>query len=129
MRKLKQGTVMADKRHELLSDIADHVAAVVMDHGVALDIAEQAGAAVVDHLCVTWAGSHVTIPKDHRWRLTQRDLEILGKFKGNNHHQLAVEYHMTENAIYKLLKRIQDRKFDRDQGKLDLGDGLSDVVS
>ncbi|WP_235582911.1 hypothetical protein [Pseudomonas aeruginosa] len=27
--------------------------------------------------------------------------------------------------MYKLLKRIQDRKFERDQGKLDLGDGLA----
>lgn len=51
-------------------------------------------------------------------------LEILGKFNGRNHHALAVEYDMTENAIYKLLKRTQDRKFDRDQHKLDLGDGL-----
>ena len=115
---------MAEKRHELLSDIQDHVAFVVQEHGIAAEVAEQAGAAVVNHLCEIWAGSHVTFPKDYRWRLTQRDLEILSKFRGNNHHALAVEYNMTENAIYKLLKRIQDRKFDREQGKLDLGDGL-----
>ncbi|RCI21741.1 Mor transcription activator-like protein, partial [Pseudomonas aeruginosa] len=30
-----------------------------------------------------------------------------------------------KRQIYKLLKRIQDRKFERDQGKLDLGDGLA----
>jgi Mor family transcriptional regulator len=125
MRKLNPTSPMAEKRHELLSDIADHVAAVVADHGIEAAIAEQAGAAVVDHLSLTWAGSHVTIPKDFRWRITQRDLEILSKFKGNNHHALALEYGMTENAIYKLLKRTQDRKFDRDQTRLDLGDGLS----
>ena len=87
-------------------------------------IAEQAGAAVVEHLSNTWAGSCLTFPKDFRWRITQRDLEILGKFNGRNHHALAVEYDMTENAIYKLLKRTQDRKFDRDQHKIDFGDGL-----
>lgn len=117
-------SAMAQKRHELLSDIADHVSAVIKDHGIDLAVAEQAGAAVVEHLSNTWAGSCVTFPKDFRWRITQRDLEILGKFKGNNHHALAVEYGMTENAIYKLLKRTQDRKFDADQHKLDLGDGL-----
>ncbi len=117
-------TAMAEKRHELLSDIADHVAAVVAEHGVDAAIAEQAGAAVVEHLSNTWAGSCVTFPKDFRWRITQRDLEILGKFNGRNHHALAVEYDMTENAIYKLLKRTQDRKFDRDQHRIDFGDGL-----
>ena len=115
---------MADKRHELLSDIADHIAKVVEEHGVEPAIAEQAGAAAVDHLCQAWAGSTVCFPKDHRYKVTKRDQEILAKFRGNNHHALAVEYDLTENAIYKLLKRVQDRKFDRDQHKLDLGDGL-----
>lgn len=123
MRRPNQSSAMPDKRHEFLSEIAAHVALVLQEHGVAQAIAEQAGAAVVDHLSTTWAGSAITIPKDFRWKLTQRDLEILSKFRGNNHHALAVEYDMTENAIYKLLKRIQDRKFDRDQHRLDLGGG------
>lgn len=116
-------SAMAEKRHELLSDIADHIAKVVVEHGVAPAIAVQAGAAAADHLSQAWAGSTICIPKDHRFKLTQRDVEILSKFRGNNHHALAVEYNLTENAIYKLLKRVQDRRFDRDQGKLDLGDG------
>lgn len=117
-------SAMADKRHELLSDIADHVAEVLKEHGIESDITEQAGNAVADHLSQTWAGSTICIPKDHRFKLSKRDLVILSKFKGNNHHALSVEYNLTENAIYKLLKRVQDRKFDREQGKLDLGDGL-----
>ncbi|MCY1305002.1 Mor transcription activator family protein [compost metagenome] len=115
-------TAMADKRHEMLSDIADHVARVIQEHGLAVEVAEQAGAAVVDHLSATWAGSTITIPKDYRWKVTKRDLEILSKFRGNNHHALAVEYGMTENAIYKLLKRVQERKFQRDQQRFDFGD-------
>jgi Mor family transcriptional regulator len=119
---------MSDKRHELLSDIADHVAKVVSEHGIAPDVAEQTGAAVADHLSQAWAGSTICIPKDHRFKLTRRDLEILSKFRGNNHHALSVEYGLTENAVYKLLKRIQDRKFARDQGRLNLGDdGMVEV--
>lgn len=113
---------MADKRHELLSDIADHTAQVLRDHGIDAAIAEQAGAASADHLAQTWGGSTICIPKDHRFNLTKRDLEILSKFRGNNHHALAVEHNLSENAIYKLLKRVQDRRFARDQGRLDLGD-------
>ncbi len=116
-------TAMAEKRHELLQDIADHVALVLEEHCIGKAVAAQAGSAVVAHLSSMWAGSHITIPKDFRWKLTQRDLEILSKFRGNNHHALAVEYGMTENAIYKLVKRTQDRKFARDQHALDLGDG------
>jgi Mor family transcriptional regulator len=111
---------MADKRHELLSDIADHAAHVMREHGVPADVAEQAGAAVADHLCDAWAGSTVCFPKDYRFKITQRDLKILAEFNGRNHHELAKRWGLTENAIYKLLKRIQERKFDRDQGKLDL---------
>ncbi|WP_187670545.1 Mor transcription activator family protein [Zestomonas carbonaria] len=114
---------MAEKRHELFTAMFDHMVLVLhRDFLIPKDVAEQAASAVVDHIAVVWGGSHVTIPKDFRWNLTQRDLEILSKFKGNNHRALAAEYNLCENAIYKLLKRIQDRKFARDQHSLDLGD-------
>ena len=117
---MKPASAMAEKRHELLSDIADHIAKTLTDHQVPEDLAEQAGAAAADHLSVAWAGSTVCFPKDHRYKLTKRDLRILAEFNGRNHHALAQKWDLTENAIYKLLKRVQDRKFDRDQGKLDL---------
>jgi Mor family transcriptional regulator len=111
---------MAEKRHELLSDIADHIAQVATEHGIAPDISAQVGAAAADHLSQTWGGSTICIPKDHQYRITLRDMEILGKFRGNNHRALALEYGLTENAIYKLLNRVQQRKFARAQGRLDL---------
>ncbi len=123
MRKPNKSSAMAEKRHELFTEMADHVVLVLQDFRIPKDVADQAASAVVDHVAQVWGGSHLTIPKDFHWHLTKRDLEILSKFTGNNHHALAVEYNMTENAIYKLLKRIQERKFDRDQGKLDLGGG------
>ena len=111
---------MEEKRHELLSEIADHVAKVLEEHSVDAAVADQAGCAVADHLCVAWAGSTICIPKDYHFRISQRDQEILSKFKGNNHHALAVEYNLTEASIYKLLKRVQEREFHRKQGRLDL---------
>lgn len=115
-------SAMAEKRHELLSDIADHIAQTLREHNIETDVAEQAGSAAADHLSAAWAGSTVCFPKDHRYKLSKRDLQILSKFNGRNHHALALQYNLTENAIYKLLKRVQERKFDREQGKLDLGD-------
>ena len=119
---MKPTSAMAEKRHELLSDIAAHIEHTLIEHNIEAGVAEQAGSAAADHLSVAWAGCTVCFPKDHRFKLTKRDLQILSEFNGRNHHALALKYNLTENAVYKLLKRVQDRKFDRDQGKLDLGD-------
>ncbi|EOT4840696.1 Mor transcription activator-like protein, partial [Pseudomonas aeruginosa] len=81
--------------------------------------------AVADHLANQWRGATLYIPSDYRHQVTKRDLQILSEFNGRNHHALARKYGLTPSSIYKLLKRIQDRKFERDQGKLDLGDGLA----
>lgn len=122
---MKQGSILAETRHELLDDIAAHTATVLSEHGIDAALAEQAGSAVADHLANQWRGATLYIPSDYHHRLTKRDLQILGEFNGRNHHALARKYNLTPSSIYKLLKRTQDRKFDRDQGKLDLGDGLS----
>lgn len=113
-------STMEDKRHELLTEIADHVSSVLQDHCISKDVADQVGCAVADHLSQTWSGSTICIPKDFRYKISKRDQEILSKFRGNNHHTLAVQYGLTENAIYKLLKRVQDRNYHRQQCQLDL---------
>lgn len=111
---------MEDKRHELLTEIADHVASVLQEHLIDDDVAQQVGGAVADHLCQTWAGSTICIPKDYRYQISRRDQQILAKFNGTNHRALALEYNLTENAVYKLLKRVQERNFQRRQGRLDI---------
>lgn len=116
---MKPTSAMGEKRHELLADIAAHVAQVLLEHKIDTELADQIGTSVSNHLSEAWAGSTITIPKDHLFKLSKRDLEILSKFNGRNHRRLGLEYGLTENAIYRLLKRVQDRKFDRDQGKLD----------
>ncbi|MBB4819277.1 Mor family transcriptional regulator [Pseudomonas alcaligenes] len=121
---MKQGSILAETRHELLEDIAAHTATVLIEHGVEVSLAEQAGGAVADHLATQWRGATLYIPADYRHQVTKRDLQILAEFNGRNHHMLARKYGLTASSIYKLLKRVQERKFDRDQGKLDLGDGL-----
>lgn len=113
-------SAMADKRHAILGDIADNAERVMREHGVPADVAEQAGAAIADHLSNSWAGITVYFPMDYHYKIAQRDLQILAEFNGHNHRQLAQRYKLNENAIYRLLKRTQERKFDREQGKLDL---------
>lgn len=113
-------SILAETRHSALHDLADIIAEALAEHYIDPAICEQIGAAAAALFCERWGGSNFYFPTDHQFKLTKRDLEILSKFRGRNHHALAMEYKLTPSAIYKLLKRAQDRKFDRDQGKLDL---------
>jgi len=102
-------------RHELLSDVSDRVKNLLLDYGLPKEAAEQCGSAVADDLCTHWAGQNITIPMDYWYKLTQRDLEIWDKFTGNNHLQLAREYNLTVNAIYRIIKRIHRRAVSKHQ--------------
>lgn len=106
---------MEHLRHQLLADAADRVARVLLDYNVPEEAAEQCGSAVADDLAMHWAGQNITIPKDYRYKLTQRDLEIWEKFRGHNHLQLAREYGLTVNAIYRIIKRTKRHAIARQQ--------------
>lgn len=95
------------RRNELFVQTEGVVTAVLADHNVADSTAALAASAVTDMLAKNWAGQAFSFPKDYAWRLTQRDLEVYDKFTGNNHLELAREYGVRVNAIYKLIKRIR----------------------
>lgn len=109
---------MAHARHELLSDVAAHAAAILADHGIDEEIAGQAAFAVADHLAEHWGGQVVSFPKEYFFKLHVRDLQVWECFNGTNHAVLAKQYGMTTRGIYKLLERVKKRELDRRQGKL-----------
>lgn len=100
---------MAHLRHELLTDIADQVTLILKDFNVASEKAEQAGVAVSNHLSEHWGGQLITFPKDHLFKITQRDLDIFNKVNANNMSAVAKEYGLTVNGIYRAIKRIRKR--------------------
>lgn len=102
-------SLMETKRHELYADIRAHISAVLTQHKVADDVADQAAVAVVNHLSEHWGGSTFSFPKDVAHLTSKRDLEMWQKFRGHNHRELALEYGLSENAIYKILKRMQQQ--------------------
>ncbi|ATG73639.1 Mor transcription activator-like protein [Zobellella denitrificans] len=104
---MSRDSVMSLRRHELLEDIHAQVAAVAQDYGIGPDVADQLGCAIADHMASNWGGQHVTIPKDHHYRISSRDLEIYEEFDGRNHHHLARKYDLSVRAIYKIVKRVR----------------------
>lgn len=109
---------MSAVRHELLSGVADAAAELAKDYGLDPDHAEQLGCAVADHLALAWGGQNITIPKDHKFKLCQRDMEIWEEFDGHNHSYLARKYGVGVKAIYKILKRVGRYQRDKSQPSL-----------
>ena len=100
-------SMMETRRHELLSDIHAQATTIIQDHGINQDIADQVGCAIADYLAQNWGGQNFTIPKDHYYKVANRDMEIYGKFNGRNYHTLARQYSLSVRAIYKIIKRIR----------------------
>lgn len=100
-------SMMEPRRSELLEDIHAHAAAIIQEHGIDADIADQVGCAIADFLAENWGGQNFTIPKDHRYKVSKRDLDIYEEFDGRNHHILAKKYDTTIRNIYKIIKRIK----------------------
>lgn len=118
MNATRRNTPMELLRHELLSDLASHVTQVLIDHGIDGSLADQAGTAAADHIADHWGGQLVNVPKDYRYRIAERDLQVFSEFRGHNHAELARRHGMTLRGIYKLLSRVRSRVQDAQQEKL-----------
>ena len=109
---------MANLRHELLSDIALRVAEHAKEFNLQEAAAEQLGWMIADHLAEQWGGHQMNFPKDVKFTLTKRDMEIYEQFKGTNHWQLAKAYSMSTRAIYKVIARVRKYYVDERQPSL-----------
>lgn len=110
---------MEARRNELLEEVAASAADSARDLGVTADVAEQIGTAVADALADHWGGQVITIPKDHFFRLSQRDRKILEEHRqGASFGLLARRYGMTERGVRILIRRARSRDRQLDQRQL-----------
>jgi Mor family transcriptional regulator len=105
-------------RNELLSDVETRAANVAKEYGLPDDHAEQLGVAVANDLAEHWGGSMISFPKDHPFKIAQRDELIYEQFTGNNHGELSRKHGITTRAIYKIVRKMQRRYVDTRQPKL-----------
>lgn len=99
---------MAHRRHEFLADMQD-VAKKELTAYLPEPAAEMVASALTDHLATHWGGQLINIPKDYRWRLSQRDSEIYAAFNGYNYAELAQQYGLTQIHMHRLIRNIRDR--------------------
>lgn len=101
---------MAGRRAELLADVVDHTAVVLAELGIDRDRAEMCGSALADYLAEHWGGQVISIPVDHAVRLSRRERAIVDeRDRGVSLAEIARRYHITENGLRKLLRRVARR--------------------
>lgn len=110
---------MADDRiPELVTDLQDQVAARLTELKIDPASAHAIGVQVAEYITSNWGGQLIYIPKNHSGQLSARDLEIWDKFNGRNHAQLAKEYNLTVQHVYRVVKMMQERENEKRQNKL-----------
>ncbi|AAU90956.1 MULTISPECIES: Mor transcription activator family protein [Methylococcus] len=114
---------MAEKKgrqaRELLSDLAAKSAALACELGaLPKDVAERFGLELSREVAAHWGGQLVYIPRNLPGELDRRDLEIFEKFRGDNHAELALEYRLSVQWIYRIVKRVRQSEIDRRQRRL-----------
>ncbi|MBX9831871.1 MAG: hypothetical protein K2X78_02355 [Burkholderiaceae bacterium] len=115
----------AVRRHELLSDLFVTAERWLLEQDLAPEAASVTASGLVDHIVNHWGGQVISIPKDVRYMLTMRELEIYDQHTGDNTAELARKYHMSLRGMNKLLNRIRSkikaaREADAAPGQLDM---------
>lgn len=93
-------------------------AGLVETLGLAPDAADQAAYDVLRRVLEDCGGEYFYVPKDIRLAAHRRDVEIWDKFRGDNHMQLAREYGLTKQYIYRIIARMREANIARRQGTL-----------
>lgn len=72
----------------------------------------------LQHLTEQKGGGAIYLPKGVALRLSARDREICGRFRGNNYRELARDYDLTEMRVRQIIGAFEREEFLRRQGKL-----------
>ncbi len=91
---------------EILADLAEQVEERVAATGIDRDEARRISLAVARHMNAYWGGGLLYICKGQHYEIGLRDQEIYRRFNGENHDWLAMEYDLTVQHVYRIVKRV-----------------------
>lgn len=96
---------------ELLEHIGQLIYRDLIERGVHPKIAEDLALQVGDSICAEVGGTQLYIPRAIAYRLSQRDTTIFNEFRGDNYHQLARKWGLSEMQIRNIINRcIEDER-------------------
>lgn len=102
---------------DLLHDVEQKVTEHLEKHGLQTDIVTKIVKELMRELLVNWGGQQIYIKKTDwgRGKVSERDLEMYGRFNGRNHSDLAREYGITTQRVYEIIKIIHKIEVDKRQ--------------
>ena len=107
-----------EKYPDVLADLARQLYAGLVRGGIKPAAAAKVVWRSVEHVRVTIGGVAEYIPKGISYMCSERDREILAKFRGNNYEALAREYNLTEMRIRQIIATVLEEERARRQADL-----------
>ncbi|MET2988261.1 transcriptional regulator [Herbaspirillum seropedicae] len=90
---------------ELLEQMGQIIGRKLVEHGLGREQAQSAAFEIAESIRTEIGGVQQYIPRGLRFQLSRRDQEIFEKFNGQNYHQLAHSYHLSEMQVRNIVKR------------------------
>lgn len=111
---------MQPKRHEILDDLVRIVQSSISDVAdtIAVSTKEEIAENVLREIVHNWGGLNVYIPKNWLFEVSERKLEIYKRYNGTNHTELAREYGLSVQYIYRIVKQVGEAERKRTQPDL-----------
>ncbi len=103
---------------ELWEQLGHVIGHKLLDWGVAHTQAQAWSLELLDAMRAECGGGQLYLSKGQSYELSKRDLEIYGKFKGDNYDQLGRAYRLTSIQIRNIVKRGRARDVARKQARL-----------
>lgn len=93
---------------ELLNDFKDKCQERLQsDVGLDLDTAEKSASLIIKLMQNDWRGQQIYIPKCAEDELSDRDRKLWSEYNGTNHAQLAHDFDVSVQWVYKVVKYMR----------------------
>jgi len=93
---------------EILQTLKDSVKQSLINNGINEETAEVIAFSSSETVREIFGGNQVYFCKLSRYKIHQRDTQILSEFTGNNYYELCIKYGVTKQWLYKIIKRQRE---------------------
>ena len=102
------GKSVSSKGPELLQGLADECSSALAElFGLDKETAERAGREIAERMANQWGGQNIYVPMGLTIRLSQRDQAIYDAFTGNNHNELASQFGVSMQWVYRIIDKMR----------------------
>lgn len=93
------------RRGELLNFLDNNLVTLIDGLGKPCLDAKAIAHEVISSFLLNFSGQTFTLPKDRAFKIYQRDKRLLKEYNGLNMGYLSEKYNLSQNAIYRILKK------------------------